>query len=313
MAESFRDIRLFIAVYEALSFTAAAAREHSTQSGVSQHIRKLEENLGVKLFTRGKGTVLPTPAGDSYYVGCVEVLRKHDILRRKVQQFGTSLDGEIVVGLMPTMTRCALAPALASFSEAHPNVVVRISEAYSGTLTQQVRSGELAFAIVPAMSSTAGLRSHLFVSTPEVLVSGRRSELEHLAPVRPSDLGPLKVVVPSKLNTRHSRIETYLSSNGVQIERLLELDSMFGTIDYVAKTDWVTVLPAMMMVDDIEKRELTINALVEPPLTLDLAVIELSRTLMAPAAQAFLDTLRRETVALNNRVSELVLARHRAR
>jgi LysR family nitrogen assimilation transcriptional regulator len=104
-----------------------------------------------------------------------------------------------------------------------------------------------------------------------------------------------------------SRIETYLTANGVTIERLLELDSMFGTIDYVSQTDWVTVLPAIMMVNDIEKSELTINALVEPALRLDLIAIEPSRTLMPEAAEAFLDTLREKAVLINNRVSELML------
>jgi DNA-binding transcriptional LysR family regulator len=42
MSGSLRDIRLFIAAYEERSFTAAATRENATQSGVSQHIRKLE-------------------------------------------------------------------------------------------------------------------------------------------------------------------------------------------------------------------------------------------------------------------------------
>jgi LysR family transcriptional regulator, nitrogen assimilation regulatory protein len=64
MSESLRDMRLFVAVYEERSFTAAAAREKSTQPGVSQHIRKLEDRLGVKLFAR-EGAVLPTPAGDA--------------------------------------------------------------------------------------------------------------------------------------------------------------------------------------------------------------------------------------------------------
>ncbi|MDB5824934.1 MAG: transcriptional regulator, LysR family [Herminiimonas sp.] len=307
MPNSVQDIRLFIAVYEELSFTVAAKREHSTQSGVSQHVRKMEEELGTKLFFRGSGSVSPTPAGETFYLGCVDILRRHERLRREMQQFSSSLEGEIVVGLTPTMTRCALAPALAGFSEAHPNVVVHVVESYSSTLTQQVRAGDLAFAIVPAATSTVGLRSHLFLHTTELLVSGRPAKRDHLAPVRPSGLGPLKLVLPRKLNSRRSRIETYLAANGVAIERSLELDSVSGTIDYVSQTDWVTVLPAIMMANDIEKSELTINALVEPALRLDLIAIEPSRTLMSQAAEAFLDTLREKAVLINNRVSELLL------
>lgn len=57
MTESLRDIRIFVAAYEERSFTAAAVREHATQSGVSQHIRKLEEGFRVRLFSREKGQV----------------------------------------------------------------------------------------------------------------------------------------------------------------------------------------------------------------------------------------------------------------
>ena len=112
---SFRDIRLFVAAYEERSFTAAARRENATQSGVSQHMRKLEDSLGVSLFVRNKGRVVATPAGDSYYRHCIELLNAHAKATAAVRRHGAGLQGDIVIGLMPTMTRCALAPVLARF------------------------------------------------------------------------------------------------------------------------------------------------------------------------------------------------------
>ena len=47
---SLKQIRSFVAVFEEGSFTAAALREGATQSGISQHIRHLEESLGAELF-----------------------------------------------------------------------------------------------------------------------------------------------------------------------------------------------------------------------------------------------------------------------
>jgi hypothetical protein len=49
-----REIRMFVAVYEERSFTAAAAREFATQPGASQHVKQIEEALGVQLFDRLK-------------------------------------------------------------------------------------------------------------------------------------------------------------------------------------------------------------------------------------------------------------------
>jgi LysR family nitrogen assimilation transcriptional regulator len=298
---SLRDIRLFIAAYEERSFTAAAARENATQSGVSQHIRKLEETFQVKLFSRDKGRVVPTPAGDSYYRRCLDVLRAHEEADRTVRGYATGLEGEIVIGLMPTMTRCAMAPVLARFIETQPNIVVRVLEGYSAVLTQQVQAGELDFAVVPAFSGGLGLKSRLFLRTPELLVSSARSGLTHLQPVRLSELGALKLVVPGKANTRRRLLETYFASNGVAVERLLELDAMLGTLDFVSRTDWFTVLPGIMMADQSESRLFTVNPIVEPTFSLDLVLIEPSRRPLSPAAQAFLDMLESETLELNRR------------
>jgi LysR family nitrogen assimilation transcriptional regulator len=299
MLESLRDIRLFVAVYEERSFTAAALRENATQSGVSQHIRKIEARFGVKLFARGSSAVVPTPAGDSYYRHCIDVLRSNEAATRALMGFSGGLEGEITVGLMPTMTRCAVAPALAKFMDAHPNVMVRIVEAYSAVLTQQVRGGELDFAVVPAFADAVGLKSRLLARTPEVLVSSGHLDLPHMAAVRLADLGPLKFVLPSGQNTRRRNLETYFSSNNVHVGRVLELDAMLGTLDLVSNTDWVTVLPGVMMANDIDSRQYAINPLGRPSLKTDLVLIEPARQPLSPAAEIFLAVLEEETKRLN--------------
>ena len=299
MTSPLRDICLFVAAYEERSFTAAARREHATQSGVSQHIRKLEDTLKTKLFARDKGRVMPTPAGDSYYRHCIELLNTYAKATTAARRHGTGLAGNIVVGLMPTMTRCVLAPTLARFIEMHPNVVVRVVEAYSATLTEQVQSAELEFAVVPAFSGAPGLKSRLFLRTPEVLVSKTTNTRAHLAPVRLAELDPLKLVVPSKANTRRRLIETYLASNGVRIERLLELDAMLGTLDFVARTDWAAILPGIMMANELRSRQFTVNPISDPPFGLDLVLIEPSRQPISASAQAFLQVLQEESVRLN--------------
>jgi LysR family transcriptional regulator, nitrogen assimilation regulatory protein len=298
MSESLRSIQVFVATYEERSFTAAAKREHATQSGVSQHVRKLEERLGAKLFSRDRGRVVPTPAGEAYYERSVELLRLASAASSAVGQFRGSLTGELVAGLMPTMTRSALAPALSRFTDEQPNVVIRVVEAYSAVLTQQVRAGELDFAVVPAIPNTPGIRSSHFLRTIELLVSRPESRLRHLDPVRLRDLGSLQLVVPGPQNTRRRSIEIYLAANGLQCERALELDAMLGTLDFVSRSDWVAILPGIMMAADIERPSVTINPIVDPVFTLDLVLIEPSRRAMSPAARLFLEMLQVESERL---------------
>lgn len=292
MYGSLRDIRLFVSVYEERSFTLAAQRENATQSGASQHVRNLEIAFGVPLFIRDRGRITPTPAGDAYYRRAIDVLRAHDAAGRTVRSYAKGLDGQIVVGLMPTMTRCTLAPALARFVAAHPNVNVHVTEGYSAALTQMVRAGDVDFAIVPAFSDPAGVKSRLLLRTPELLVSAAAaSALQH--PVRLADRGPLKLVLPSRSNTRRGTLETYCATVGAEVTSIIELDTMFGTLDFVARGDWVTILPALMMGPGATLG-FAVNPIVDPDLTLDLVLIEPARRTLAPPAALFLGMLEQE-------------------
>jgi LysR family nitrogen assimilation transcriptional regulator len=208
-------------------------------------------------------------------------------------------EGELTVGLMPTLTRCMMAPALSRFMEDNPNVAIQLTEAYSATLTQRVRAAELDFAIVPAFSDTTGLKVELFTRTPEVLVSSAKSARSHLMPVKLSELSNLKLVMPHRQNTRRSTLETYISSNGVSVARILELDAMMGTLDLVARSDWAAVLPGIMMANEIQSPQFTINPLSSPALITDLVLIEPARRPLSKAAQIFLTMLKEEAARLN--------------
>lgn len=294
MAELPRDILLFVAAYEERSFTAAAARENATQSGVSQHVRKLEERFGALLFTREAGRVSPTPAGDRYYRRCLDVLRAHHAAAQVLRDCGGGLSGRVTVGLMPTVTRCALAPALAGFTDRHPNVSVEVHEGYSGTLTERVRQAELDFAVVPGFPGLPGLAITPFATTPEVLVAAAAAP-GHGKPVRLRDLGPLSVVLPGPANTRRRTVEAYLDANGAAVARTLTLDAMLATLDLVATTGWVAVLPGGMMARDRVRQRHTVRPLADPPLALDLVAIEPSRRPLSPAAAEFRRALQATT------------------
>lgn len=304
--ESLTDIRIFVAAYEERSFTAAAVREHATQSGVSQHIRKLEEGFGVSLFTRSKGQVAPTPAADAYYDRCIHVLRGLASGRSAVKAFA-GVAGDVHVGLMPTMTRAALAPAMRRVVAEHPNVVVHVVEAYSRMLTERVVAGELDFAVVPAFVGGPGLRVQPFLQTWEVLVANPSCG-PHLGRVRLRDGGPLRLVLPSAVNTRRITLDTYLRSNDVTVERLLEMDTMMGALDFVATSDWATIVPALLMNRDTDGRAFSVSLIVDPVATLDLVLIEPMRSTLSPAAQAFLDIIRAESHRLNEFWRELLPA-----
>ena len=308
MADTLLRMRLFVAVYEERSFTAAALRENATQSGVTQHVRKLEDAHGVSLFVRDGRGIGPTPAGDAYYHHCIEVLRAHERSRQSVRSFDRGLGGQVVVGLTPTLTRSVIAPVLARFVELHPNVVVRVVDAYSDIVAEKLRTGEVDFGIVPGFKPAVGVKGSLFARTPEFLVAGRAAALgvRHRRPVRLRDLGPLKVVLPSRAQARRDALESYFAATGAVIERRLEIDTSLGTLDFVARTDWVSVNPGISMLRQGSGSELVVCPLVDPPLMLDLYLIERARNPLTPEARAFLEVLSEETTSLGVQAGALL-------
>lgn len=296
-----------MAAYEERSFTAAAMREHATQSGVSQHIRKLEEAYGVSLFTRSKGQVAPTPAAKAYYERCIEVLRCLASSKTAVRAFA-GIAGTVHVGLMPTMTRATLAPSIIRTVAEHPNVTVNVVEAYSSLLTEQVLAGELDFAVVPAFAGRPGLKVQPFIQTWEALVT-HRTRGGHLEPVCLRTQPPLRLVLPGSANTRRGTLETYLRHNDVAIDRVLEMDTMMGALGLVATSEWVTIVPALMMKGEADAHEFSVRLIVEPVATLDLVLIEPLRQTLSAAATAFLAVLKAETQRLNDAWCDRLLTR----
>jgi LysR family transcriptional regulator, nitrogen assimilation regulatory protein len=288
-----RQIRSFIAVCEEASFTAAAARERATQSGISQHIKKLEAKLGIALFERDRGDIRLTTAGKIYYAECVDVLKRLDAAQQRVA--ASRVLGSIRVGLMPTFTRSILSPALAQFLQQSPESEIHIVEAYSGVLTDMVLRDELDFAVVPSFEGAAGISHQLLARDRETLVSARQGKIRNIKPVRLRNRGPLKIIVPGPQNTRRRNIETYCTANGVAVSQRLELDAMMGTLQFIAASDWVAILPFLMMVSDLDEGRYDIRALEDPALYADFILIQPARKAMTPAAALFAEMLKQET------------------
>ena len=289
-----RQIRAVIAVCEEGSFTGAAQRENATQSGISQHVAAAERALGVRLFERTTGGVTPTPAGHRYYKRCVEAVGALDQAAEEARGLAGEVTGDLRIGLMPTFTRAVLAPVIEDFVPRCPEVRLHIVEGYSGLLTEMVLDDMLDFAVVPAFEGTIGLKSRLLVRDREMLISGPRRGLAALSPVRLADCRPLKLVIPGPDNIRRRNLDTYFQSHGVEIEAMLEMDAMIATLEFVARSDWATILPSVISVNDIGRGELVVNPIVEPELHAEFVVIQPTRRTLSTQARMFLQRFEQE-------------------
>jgi len=295
-----RQIRAVIAVCEEGSFTRAAQRENATQSGISQHVAAVERTLKVKLFERTTGGVTPTRAGLRYYKRCVEAVGTLEHAAEEARSLAGEVTGELRIGLMPTFTRAVLAPVLDDFVPRCPEVRLHIVEGYSGMLTEMVLDDKLDFAVVPAYEGTVGLRSRLLVRDREMLISGPRRGLVPLSPIRLADYTPLKFVLPGPDNTRRRNLETYFQTHGVEVAALLEMDAMIATLEFVACSDYVTILPSVISVNDIGRNELMVNPIVSPELHAEFVVIQPTRRTLSTQARMFLQRFEAEVAHIHD-------------
>src|SRR5580698_799987 len=296
MAEiALRQIRAVIAVCEEGSFTRAAARENSTQSGISQHVSAAERALGVKLFERSATGVTPTPAGQRYYKSCLEAVGQIARANADVRAFASRVTGDLRVGLIPTLTRAVLAPALEKFVGRYPDVRMHIVEGYSASLTEQVQNGDLDFAIVPATEGRVGLKTRLIARDREMLVSNVSRGLKPFEPVRLKDCGPLKILLPGRTNVRRRNIEVYFETHGIEVEAIIEMDAMIGTMQFVRLTDWVAILSGLICYADIGRDvRRVISPIEDPPLIAEFVVIWPARRRLSTPAELFLQIFEAE-------------------
>jgi LysR family transcriptional regulator, nitrogen assimilation regulatory protein len=305
-----RQIRAVIAVCEEGSFTRAAQRENATQSGISQHVAAVERALKVKLFERTAGGVTPTPAGLRYYKRCVEAVGTLEHAAEEVRSLAGEVTGELRIGLMPTFTRAVLAPVLDDFVPRCPEVRLHIVEGYSALLTEMVLDDALDFAVVPAFEGAIGLKSRMLVRDREMMISGPKAGFKALAPLRLAECPPIKIVVPGPDNIRRRNLETYFQAHGVEIAAMLEMDAMIATLEFVARSDWVTILPSVISVNDINRGELIVNPIANPELHAEFVVIQPRRRTLSTQARLFLVRFEQEVSHIHD-VWDRTIARNK--
>lgn len=289
-----QQLRFFVAVYEEGSFSAGAVRVSATQSGLSMHVRQLENRYGVTLLNRSPTGVKPTEAGRMFYRRAIDVLNAAAMAEETLRELSGTISDHIHIGLMPTFTGSVLSPAMMKFAREYPNVRVSIEEAYSATLSSRVSEGVLDFAVVPAVDTDLGLETSLMAEDRECLVCAGGSDLATGPTARLSELPPLHLVLPTTVNARRPRIERYLTLNGIEVAELMELDAMLGTLDIVSNSNWVSILPSVLGRADRDGLKRRFMPLADPPLGVEYVRVSNKARPLGRAAQMFADVLQEE-------------------
>ena len=122
----FKELKYFVHIYEKKSFSAAAQTAYVTQQALSKAIKRIEEDLGVTLFSRSKGGVEPTSAGITLYKKAVELIREFENLSNLLFDEDQLAQGTIKIGMHKGIDVLYYNNILHEFGKRYPKISIDV-------------------------------------------------------------------------------------------------------------------------------------------------------------------------------------------
>jgi DNA-binding transcriptional LysR family regulator len=174
-----QQLKSFVAVALLRHFTQAAESLGVTQPSLSKQIRALETDLGATLFSRTRGGITLTAAGEALLPLAQRILADIETARREVQDVVGLQHGRVRLGATPSLCTSLVAEVLRRYRDRHPKIELRINEGNSRELVDALGRGvlDLAVVILPeqgldeSLSATPILRESLVVASTRPLTS----------------------------------------------------------------------------------------------------------------------------------------------
>ena len=242
-----RQLRLFIAVAEEGSVSAAAERVHVVQSAASAALRKLEAELGAELAQRGARGVTLTDAGRALLPEARRTLAAEAAAREAVDAVRGGLRGTVRLGIMQSQRGAAyrVPELLRRFQDRHPEVDVVIRHAGgSAEMAAQVADGTLDLAFVAIAEGDApGVRLTPLAREPVDLVCSTAHRLARRRTVRLHDLTAEPFAdLPEGWGTRIAA-ERAFTAAGLRRSVVYEVNDITSVLDFVRHGLAVALLP----------------------------------------------------------------------
>lgn len=290
------QLQCFIAVLEEGGFKRATARLGITQPALSYQIRRLEEELGVQVFHRGKSGVTPTEAGRALEQHAHQVIEAVREAQRAVREMSGGVSGEVRVGTIKCVGTYFLPHVLLGLRARHPLVRPRIEYRDSDELIETLRANRLDVAMAVDPPPDDRFESVGVFDEQISLVSGPTHPFYGRRTVDLEELKGVPFVSLSPKTSAGSLIRTYLERAGIAVSPAVSCDDVETVKRMVEAGMGVTFLPDMSTSDDVGRpgRPGRLwRSEVEPTLSLPLALVTWRGVNQSLALDAFVAEVRR--------------------
>ncbi|WP_372088427.1 LysR family transcriptional regulator [Tistrella mobilis] len=283
-----RQLKIFCAVVDHGSFTAAAEAVHTVQSNVTMRVKELETELGQPLFIRRRSGVMPTAAGEIFLGYARRILQLTEESRAALQDDGRPI-GPLRLGAMETTAAIRLPRLLGSYRARHPEVRMSLTTGTTAELIRAVESCQLDGAFIggrhqhPALVQEALFDEELaLISTSDI--TSRDALLDTL---------PDQTVFVFRAGCFYrSTLESWFHQAGLVPGQIMEMGTLDGILSCVASGMGITLLPASVARQSSLADALHCHALPAGVATVTTVFIRRRDTLPGAALKAFMALAR---------------------
>lgn len=280
---SIQALRVFIAILDNGSLSAAGREMGVSQPAVSNHLHSLEEQFGVCLLTRGRHA-RPTPAGASLAEHGRRVLQELSGLEETMSRHAEPR-GRLLVGASTTPGELFLPRVAAGFHERYPEVELSLRVADTDETVAALLERGIEVAVIGRATSLSWVEERVVEEEDLVPIVAAGDPLAG-GPVEAGELAGRSFVLREPGSATRRAVETSLAAAGVTPRVAMELGSNATVVGAVAAGAGVGVIPSRLLRRGEPVERLNVRGLVfVRPFVL---LTERGRTL-SPAAEAFVD------------------------
>ncbi len=238
-----RHLEAVLAVAEEGSFTAAADRLHTVQSNVSEHVRQLETELGVRLLVRGRRGTAPTEFGLRVVERARAIRSELDALHKDLSMLQGLETGHATLGVIGTVSRALVPRVVAEMQRTAPGVSLRLTEGASERLAVEVAERELATAIVTEPVSDPRLVVEHLRDEALVALVPKALSLAEREPIALKVIAAHTLILPPAGNPLRDEVESAARAERVELRVPIEVEGVRLIADLVAAGAGVSILP----------------------------------------------------------------------
>lgn len=269
------QLKYALAIAEHKNFTKAAEKCFVTQPTLSTQIQKLEDELDVVIFDRGKKPIELTEVGRKIVSQARNIVNEADRIQDIVDQQKGFIGGEFKLGIIPTIMPTLLPMFLKNFIKKYPKVKLKIEELTTEEILTRINDGHLDAAIAATPLKRENIKERVLYYEPFVAYIPDNHRLRDKKTIEISDLEIEDMLLLEDGHCFREGVINLCKTFKDQIDDNFQLES--GSIETLIKLSneglGMTLLPYLHTLDIREKLSPNLRHFVEPSPAREVSII----------------------------------------